>query len=249
MGTKNIRSNSSTHLSYGIETPELIGVLVGISLFLLVLALLADKVQLRWLVAGILGALFCLCSLLLILLAFWMGWSYFLGKGRSSQLVLTALQLKGKEKLLDLGCGRGLILIEAAKKIKKGKCVGLDNWSQKDFYSNNAEKTLKNAAIEGVAKRVRVVTGDIRQLPFKKGEFDLVTANLALTRLKVRNDLQKVVSEMTRVLKKGGRIVLQDYRSYHHIAEDMKSAGLRNIQISDQKCWTFPPMRIITAQK
>lgn len=249
METKNIRSNSSTHLSYGIETPELLGALAGISLFLLAAALIADKVQLRWLVAGFLGALFCLISLFLILLAVWLGWSYFLGKGRSSQQVLAALRLKGKEKLLDLGCGRGLILIEAAKKITKGKCVGLDDWSQKDFYSNNAEKTMENAATEGVAKKVQVVTGDMRKLPFKKGEFDRVTANLALTRLKERNDLRKAVGEMARVLKKGGLIVLQDYRRIHHIAEDMKSAGLKNIHVSDQKCWTFPPLRIVTAQK
>ena len=164
METKNIRSNSSTHLSYGIETPELLGALAGISLFLLAAALIADKVQLRWLVAGFLGALFCLISLFLILLAVWLGWSYFLGKGRSSQQVLAALRLKGKEKLLDLGCGRGLILIEAAKKITKGKCVGLDDWSQKDFYSNNAEKTMENAATEGVAKKVQVVPSRLRSI-------------------------------------------------------------------------------------
>ena len=36
--------------------------------------------------------------------------------------------LTGDEKVLDVGCGRGLLLIGAAKRLKSGKATGIDVW-------------------------------------------------------------------------------------------------------------------------
>jgi hypothetical protein len=42
------------------------------------------------------------------------------------------LDLKGDERLLDIGCGRGAVLLMAAQLLPRGRAVGVDVWSRKD---------------------------------------------------------------------------------------------------------------------
>src|ERR1700685_2446254 len=53
--------------------------------------------------------------------------------------VLDSLNLKGSERALDIGCGRGLLLIGLAKRLPNGKAVGIDLWQTKDQSGNQAE--------------------------------------------------------------------------------------------------------------
>ena len=55
-----------------------------------------------------------------------MVWSSRVGKRRVVRRMLDALGLRGDERLLDVGCGRGLVLIEAAKRLPEGRAVGVD---------------------------------------------------------------------------------------------------------------------------
>jgi SAM-dependent methyltransferase len=43
--------------------------------------------------------------------------------------LLHTLALRGDERLLDVGCGRGMVLILAAKRLPAGRAVGVDLWS------------------------------------------------------------------------------------------------------------------------
>jgi cyclopropane fatty-acyl-phospholipid synthase-like methyltransferase len=71
--------------------------------------------------------------------------------------------------VLDVGCGRGLLLIGAAKRLTTGKAVGVDIWQTEDLSGNRPEATLENARLERVAERVGVKDGDARRLPFADG--------------------------------------------------------------------------------
>lgn len=51
------------------------------------------------------------------------------GKLRIWRRELDQAGLKGDERLLDLGCGRGAVLIEAARRLPTGHAVGVDLWS------------------------------------------------------------------------------------------------------------------------
>jgi cyclopropane fatty-acyl-phospholipid synthase-like methyltransferase len=66
----------------------------------------------------------------------WMLYSSRVGKLRMRGLVIDALGLRGNERVLDVGCGRGLLLIEAAKRLPEGEAVGLDLWSTRDLSDN-----------------------------------------------------------------------------------------------------------------
>ena len=88
-----------------------------------------------------------------------MVWSSRVGKFMARDQLLDGLQLRGDENVLDVGCGRGLLLIGAAKRLTSGKAAGLDFWSQEDLGTTAKARRLENATIEGVTERVEVWTG------------------------------------------------------------------------------------------
>ena len=94
--------------------------------------------------------------------------------------LLLSLHLRGDESLLDLGCGRGAVLLMVAKLLPRGRAVGIDLWRTSDQSGNAVEVTRRNAQLEGVADRVDLRTGDIRTLPFEDESFDVVLSSLAI---------------------------------------------------------------------
>jgi ubiquinone/menaquinone biosynthesis C-methylase UbiE len=138
--------------------------------------------------------------------------------------------LKGNEKLLDLGCGRGAVLIEAAARLPAGRAVGADLWSGKDQSGNSPEATLANAAAAGVAERVEVHTADMTALPFADGSFDVVTSALAIHNIPSPEGRYRAVDEAMRVLRPGGQLLVADFwwmaRKY---AEHIGQGTLRNL--------------------
>jgi arsenite methyltransferase len=88
------------------------------------------------------------------------------GKLIERDRLLDELPWRGDEWVLGVGCGRGLLLIGAAKRGTIGQAVGLDLWRKQDQAGNDPAATLANAQAEGVAERVELRDGDARQLPF-----------------------------------------------------------------------------------
>ena len=104
----------------------------------------------------------------------WLVWGSKVGKVRGRDRLLDSLALRGDEEVLDVGCGRGLLLIGAARRLTTGKAVGVDIWQAEDLSGNRPEATRENARLEGVSDRVEVKDGDARRLPFADGTFDVV---------------------------------------------------------------------------
>jgi arsenite methyltransferase len=124
--------------------------------------------------------------------------------------LLAGLGLRGDERVLDVGCGRGAVLLMAAELLPRGRAVGLDLWRTHDQSGNDPEATRRNAAREGVADRVALVTGDMRAVPFADGAFDAVLSSLAVHNLPDAADRTRVIDEMVRVLRPGGRLLVAD---------------------------------------
>lgn len=102
------------------------------------------------------------------------------GKLRERDRLLDELSWRGDEWVLDVGGGRGLLLIGAAKRLTTGRAIGLDLWRRQDQPGNDPAATMANAQAEGVAERVELRDGDARQLPFGNQTFDLVVSSMAL---------------------------------------------------------------------
>ncbi|MFF3661727.1 class I SAM-dependent methyltransferase [Streptomyces olivochromogenes] len=133
------------------------------------------------------------------------------GKLRIWRRELDQAGLKGDERLLDLGCGRGAVLIEAARRLPTGYVVGVDLWSGKDQSGNRPEVTLANAAAAGVADRVEVQTADMTALPFADDSFDVVTSALAIHNIPSPEARYRAVDEAMRVLRPGGQLIVADF--------------------------------------
>jgi SAM-dependent methyltransferase len=157
----------------------------------------------------------------------WMFWYSQFGKIRARELHLNRLPWRGDERVLDVGCGRGLFLVGAAKRLDKGgKAVGVDVWNAADLSGNSPDATLENARLEGVGDRVEVKTGDARRLPFPDGTFDAVVSRAALHNIYDAGERSKAVAEVARVLKPGGRVLIVDIRHTGEYAETLRRHGL-----------------------
>lgn len=153
--------------------------------------------------------------------------------------LLDRLELEGDERLLDIGCGRGAVLLMAAQHLPRGRAVGIDLWSTKDQSGNAEHITRQNAALEGVAERVDLHTGDMRQLPFDDGSFDVVVSSLAIHNVPGAGERAKALREAARVLKKSGKLVIADIRHTRNYAKELEACGLH---ITDRRslgirCW------------
>ena len=156
----------------------------------------------------------------------WMIYDSKIGKVREREQYLDKIAWRGDERVLDVGCGLGLFLIGAAKRLSTGRAVGIDKWQQEDLSGNNAAGTLNNAMIEGVADKVEVHTGDARQLPFDDASFDVVLSSMALHNIYNAGERQTAVREIARVLKSGGRVLILDVRHTNQYAATLRDAGL-----------------------
>jgi len=117
--------------------------------------------------------------------------------------LLLSLDLRGDERVLDLGCGRGAVLLMVAKLLPRGRAVGIDLWKSSDQSGNALEVTRRNAELEGVADRVDLRTGDMRALPFEDESFDVVLSSLAIHNIPDAAGRAKAIDEAVRVLRRG----------------------------------------------
>lgn len=160
----------------------------------------------------------------------WMLYDSKVGKLKERETLLDLVTLKGNEQVLDVGCGRGLLLVGAAKRLSTGHATGLDLWSQEDLTGNKPEATLENARREGVAERVSVETGDMRKMPFPDDAFDVVVSNVAIHNIYDRPGRAQAMAEIARVLRPGGRLMIHDIRHIPDYAADLAPRGLTDIK-------------------
>ena len=93
--------------------------------------------------------------------------------GTDTFLLTTFVRLKGREKLIDLGTGCGVIPILLLMKYPGLKAWGLD------VLKESVELSEKNAQLNRVSDRFTPVMANVKELPsiFKPGEFDVVVSN------------------------------------------------------------------------
>jgi ubiquinone/menaquinone biosynthesis C-methylase UbiE len=147
------------------------------------------------------------------------------GKFQVWDEILDELRLRGDERVLDMGCGRGAVLTAVGRRLRAGRATGVDLWSTHDQSGNAPEVTVRNASIEGVRDRIEVRTADMRALPFPDGVFDLVVSSLAIHNIRSNASRAQAVQEAWRVLKPGGRLAVADIRATRHYARTLHMLG------------------------
>lgn len=140
--------------------------------------------------------------------------------------LLLELDLKGDEHVLDMGSGRGAILMMVAQLVPRGRAVGLDLWVSSDQSGNSLAAAKRNADLEGVADRVELRTADMTSMPFDDASFDIVLSALAIHNIKDAGGRKKAIDEAVRVLKPGGRLRIADFRSTHEYVGRLRQLGI-----------------------
>ncbi len=229
---------------YGIDAPRAVSVLFLLSAAALGLAALLYGLGLLAVLAIQLAAIsLIILALDLLIVALAMLWYSRIGKMRQRDRLLDEIAWRGDEQVLDIGCGRGLLLIGAAQRLTTGKAVGVDIWSNIDLSGNRPEATLENARRAGVAERVQVTDADAQHLPFEDASFDVIISSLVLHNLTSRQGRQQAVREIARVLRPGGRVVLLDLRHTRDYVRALRQCGLpdcRRAPAGFFLTWLFP---------
>jgi arsenite methyltransferase len=190
---------------YGVDGPGVVAAYGATALALLAAAALLAAwgqpgLALAALLLGLAGAAATISFL----------WTTRRGKFAVWESLLDALRLDGGETLLDVGCGRGAVLVAAARRLPRGRAVGVDIWSKADQSGNGEAAVRANAEAEGVGDRVETRTCDMRALPFADGGFDLVVSSLAIHNVPEAEGRAQALAEILRVLKPGGKALIAD---------------------------------------
>ncbi len=149
--------------------------------------------------------------------------------------VIQLAELTGSEKVLDLGTGRGLLAIGFAR--NGCQSYGIDIWSGLDLWDNSLKKAQTNAEMENV--EVRFLTGDAGDIPLKDENFDLVVSSSMIHNIHRTSKMRKALTEIRRVLKKDGKVILADNNPFFgpgwlkkRWENELRTVGLEKIQFS-----------------
>ena len=225
------KRKTSAKADYGQDVPlfTLLFILFGLLCFGLSVILFKVMGQNQPVLAVILAALLGLIGLAGVGGGSTLIWASRSGKYQMRDRIMGQVAFRGDEQVLDVGCGAGLLLIGAAKRLKTGKAVGVDIWDKNLEYGSTRENARANARIEGVAERVEVQDGNACSLPFPDASFDLVTSSNMLHHLS-KDERARAVREMGRVLKNGGKLVIAEIAFTKQFIQVLDEYGFKDIQ-------------------
>ena len=126
------------------------------------------------------------------------------GHAGIAQWGFSHLDLQGNEQVLDCGCGGGANIAVFLRMVDEGHVMGLD------YSPVSVEKAreVNHAAI--TAGRCEIVQGNVLELPFDDGRFDVVTA---FETVYFWPEIARCFTEIYRVLKAGGVFMITNETS------------------------------------
>jgi cyclopropane-fatty-acyl-phospholipid synthase len=139
-------------------------------------------------------------------------------------LVADRLGLRGGERLLDVGCGWGALILFMAREYS-ARVVGLSP-------AGNQHAHIADRAIElGVADRVSTVQGHFEHAPLPDGPFDAVTMLGSIVHMP---DLAHVMRRARSLLRRGGRYYVSESCFRNAAAREAfdRTAGLEFVRRS-----------------
>jgi arsenite methyltransferase len=175
------------------------------------------------------------------------------GKFRHRDLMLNLHTWRGDENVLDVGCGRGLLLAGAAKRIAElngtGHVTGIDVWSNVDMGKNSANATQHNLDLEGVASLCTLISQPAQDMSFPDATFDVILSNLCIHNIYDAPTRRQALQQIVRVLKPGGLALISDYKLTSQYASEFAASGLIVEKKRGSFVTTFPPLTIVIARK
>ena len=126
--------------------------------------------------------------------------------------IVRAVGATYQDTVLDVACGTGVVVFQLAKTAKR--VVGLD------LTGEMLQRARKQRHEQGIAN-VRFVLGEAEALPFPDDRFDATVCRMSVHHFA---DPARVLAEMARVTRPGGRLVIADIVT----ADEAEQAELHN---------------------
>lgn len=126
------------------------------------------------------------------------GWAMSLGRGPSTRLVVDLARVVPGDRVVDVGCGPGLFLKEAAE--RGATAVGVDP-------SARMRRLALRRIPAGLRPAVTVVDGAAEDLPLEDGS---ATVAWAVASFHHWRDPDAGLAEVRRVLEPGGRLLIAE---------------------------------------
>ena len=148
----------------------------------------------------------------------------FRGYGCGSPILDAALQKK--ERVLDLGSGRGIECFIASKMVgEEGVVKGIDMLdSMLSLSCEGALEVAKNLGYNNLSFEKAY----LEELPCENESYDVITSNCVLN---LSSHKRKLFAQIYRVLKNGGRLVVSDV-----VCDEEAGAKIRNSQKLSGEC-------------
>ena len=144
-----------------------------------------------------------------------------IGHGRLHQWGLKAAGIQLTDRVLDVGCGGGKAISRILEETRR-EVAGVD-------HSPEAVKTARSVNRAAISSgRLRIVESSVENLPFRDGFFDVVTA---FETTYFWPELQAGLTEIHRVLNRGGRLVIAN--EFADRASAGAWAGRLNMRVPD----------------
>jgi len=134
--------------------------------------------------------------------------------------ILKASDVKPGSTIVDVGCGTGFLTRQAALQTQgKGRIIGVD------LSPSMLETARDNLAKLRLLDTVELRTGDAENIPVQDSFADAVVGNMILHHCPRP---KRAISEMTRILKNGGRIAVADLEKHkeHWLRAEMADRWL-----------------------
>jgi len=119
--------------------------------------------------------------------------------------MIAAGQVRKSATILDVGCGPGELSLSLLKK-------GYEVWGV-DISQGMVDEATRTVQANGLRHLARFSVGDIEDLDFKDGFFDLVVASGVM---EYQKDDDRALSEMNRVLRVSGYLILNVTNRYSY---------------------------------
>lgn len=183
----------------------------------------------------------------------------FFGERKATGAALRALDVSGKERVLEIGFGTGRAIVAIAHSAgAEGEVQGID------ISRGMIDVTRKRLEKAGLGGRVILQKGDARQLPYQDNHFDAVFMSFTLELFETPG-IRDVLLECLRTLRPEGRICVASlsnqgrrgpvYRSYEwshrrfpsivdcrpiHLRQFLGEAGFQALDSKMMSIWRLP---------